>query len=134
MKLERAQMIIENALAYARQHEFKPIAVAVVDAGGHLVAFAREDGAGFGRLKIACDKVAGPLSLGWQSSRQVADAAHERPAFGSYLATAECVPSPGGIVIFDADRQVDGGVGVSGELPENDDSAARAGIEGANDL
>ena len=42
--LEDAQGLIEAALAWAREHEL-PMAVAVVDRGGHPVAMARLDGA-----------------------------------------------------------------------------------------
>jgi uncharacterized protein GlcG (DUF336 family) len=37
-------VIIDQALKAARQAEFPPMTLAVLDAAGQLVAFAREDG------------------------------------------------------------------------------------------
>ena len=53
MKLEIAQKIVAAALASARSHNFKPLAVAVLDARGALKAFAAEDGTSLKRAEIA---------------------------------------------------------------------------------
>lgn len=39
--------------ATARARDFAPLTVVVLDAGGHLIAFDRDDGAGFARSDIA---------------------------------------------------------------------------------
>ena len=57
--------MIEAALAERRKQNFAPLAVAVLDTGGHLVAFQREDGAGFACFDIAYGKAWGALGMGF---------------------------------------------------------------------
>jgi uncharacterized protein GlcG (DUF336 family) len=59
LRLAQATTIIDAALAKAREQNFAPLAVAVLDAGGHLIAFKREDGAGIVRFDIAYGKAWG---------------------------------------------------------------------------
>ena len=47
LRLAQAGEIIDAALAEGRKRHLASLAVAVLDAGGHLIAFKREDGAGF---------------------------------------------------------------------------------------
>ena len=42
--LQQANAIIAGALDKAAELKLKPLSVAVLDAGGHLVAFQRQDG------------------------------------------------------------------------------------------
>ncbi len=51
--LRKARIIIAKALAKGREQAMKPLAVCVLDAGGHLRAFEREDGASNMRFQIA---------------------------------------------------------------------------------
>ena len=76
--LAHATAIIAGALAKGSEAGFKPLSVAVLDAGGHLIAFQRQDGASFARAQIASGKAAGALALG-VSSRKVGAMAEERP-------------------------------------------------------
>lgn len=57
LTLQQATTIVERALRTGRETNCAPLAVAVLDAGGHLKAFAREDGAGIVRPQIAVGKV-----------------------------------------------------------------------------
>ena len=43
LTLEHAKAIVTAALARAREMMLKPLTVAVLDAGGHLIALQRED-------------------------------------------------------------------------------------------
>ena len=61
LTLSQASTIIEAALKTGRETGCAPLAVAVLDAGGHLKAFAREDGAGILRPQIATGKAWGAL-------------------------------------------------------------------------
>ena len=65
LKLEQANKIIDASLARARALSLAPIVVAVVDAGGHLIAYQREDGAGIARFNIAFGKAWGSLGMGF---------------------------------------------------------------------
>ena len=51
--LAQGVAIIDAAIADARRRNFAPLAVAVLDAGGHLLVFKREDGSGFLTFDIA---------------------------------------------------------------------------------
>ncbi|HKL04216.1 MAG TPA: heme-binding protein, partial [Roseovarius sp.] len=44
LSLNRARSIIRKALAKGREAGFKPLSVVVLDTGGHVKAFEREDG------------------------------------------------------------------------------------------
>ena len=56
LSLKQASAIVETALRKGRETGCAPLAVAVLDEGGHLKAFAREDGAGIIRPQIAFGK------------------------------------------------------------------------------
>lgn len=131
--LEQANTIITAAFAKGQDLGLKPLSVVVVDAGAHVIAFQRSDGASFGRMQIALGKAAGALALG-VSSRAVSDMAVERPWFiGAFASSAPhpVVPAAGGLIIVDSDGMPIGAVGVTGDTSDNDEIAARAGIEAA---
>jgi uncharacterized protein GlcG (DUF336 family) len=133
LKLAQASQIVETALAEGRKQNFAPLAVAVLDAGGHLVAFQREDGAGFARFDIAYGKAWGALGMGF-GTRELADRGARHPAFVAAISTAtqgRMIPSPGGVLIVDQAGEVIGAVGISGDVGDNDETCAIAGIESA---
>ena len=53
LTLTEAQSIIRDSLAWRAENGLKPLTVAVLDSGGHLVALAREDGTSTLRPEIA---------------------------------------------------------------------------------
>jgi len=129
LKLAQASAIIDAAIAEARQHNFAPLAVAVLDAGGHLIAFQREDGAGIVRFDIAYGKAWGALGMGF-GTRELAERAARFPTFVAALAAisqGRMVPSPGGVLIVSPDQEVLGAVGISGDTGDNDEICALAG-------
>lgn len=133
LKLAQANTIIETAFAEGRKRDFAPLAVAVLDAGGHLIVFQREDGAGFARFNIAYGKAWGALGMGF-GTRELAERAAKFPTFVTAISAAtqgRMVPSPGGVLIIAADQEVIGAVGISGDTGDNDELCALAGIEAA---
>ena len=50
-----ASKIIDTALGLARSRKLRPMTIAVLDSGGDLVAFKREDGTGIRRYDIVID-------------------------------------------------------------------------------
>jgi uncharacterized protein GlcG (DUF336 family) len=131
--LANAQTIIQSALEYARTENMPPMSVAVLDAGAHLIAFAREDGSSLLREKIARAKATGAVNLG-VGSRAIAQRAEAHPQFFNSLvglAGGELVPVPGGVLVRDAAGEILGAVGVSGSLPDPDEACAVVGIEAA---
>lgn len=131
--LETANSIIADALAAARKHGFKPLTVVVLDAGGHVIAAARQDGASNNRFEIAQGKAYGALALG-MGSRAIMERA-EQQAYFIAAATAtlggRLIPVPGGVLVRDNDGTIQGAVGISGDSSDNDETAASTAIEAA---
>lgn len=133
LTLSLAQSIINGAFDKAAELGLKPLGAAVVDAGGHVIAVQRQDGASTLRPEIAMAKATGALALG-VSSRTIAGMAAERPAFVTNvgaLSPRGLVPSPGGVIIVDANGAFLGAVGASGDTGDNDEVAVLAGIAAA---
>lgn len=129
--LQTARRIVASARATAARAEFQPLAVVVLDAGGHLVAAEREDGSSIKRFEIAFGKAYGALSLG-VGSRALMTRAEQQPYFIAAAALAvggQLIPVPGGVLVRDAHGALLGAVGVSGDSSDNDELAAVAGIE-----
>ncbi len=134
LTLAKAQLIVEKSLAKGRELSLAPLAVAVVDAGGHLVAFAREDGAGIVRFDVAYAKAWGSLGMGF-GSHELTERAAKAPTFINVLASVSggrMAPSPGGVLIANAHKHIIGAVGISGDTGDNDELAALAGIAAAD--
>lgn len=132
LTLEHAQTIVATALAKGRELGLKPLTVAVLDAGGHLKALAREDGASNLRPAIAQGKANGALAMGL-GSRALFKRAQEQPFFiqaMNSLAGGSLVPVPGGVLIRNDDGIV-GAVGITGDTSDNDETCAVAGIDAA---
>ena len=77
MNLELANTLINAALEYRCRTQMKPLTVAVIDAGGHLVALNREDGTSNLRAEIAQGKAKGAVAMGL-GSRDLFDRAQEK--------------------------------------------------------
>lgn len=133
ISLRRARTIIKAALAKGRAADMKPLAVVVLDAGGWLKAFEREDGASNYRFDVARGKAHGAVGMGLGSR-----ALFNRAETQSYFLTAvngldntSLIPVPGGVLIKDKKGTILGAVGISGDNSDNDELAAIAGIEAA---
>ncbi|NQY60331.1 heme-binding protein [Cognatishimia sp.] len=133
ISLRKARTIIRKSLEKGREMELKPLSVVVLDAGGHVIAFEKEDGAAPGRFSIAHGKAYGAVMLGMAGSAQMARA--EQQAY--FMAAVngvyggQVVPVPGGILVRDKKGGVIGAVGVTGDTSDNDAEAGLAGIASA---
>lgn len=131
--LDTARTIATAARAHGRSEGLKPLTVVVLDAGGHVVAAEREDGASIGRFEIAVGKAHGALSLG-MGSRSIMARAEQQAYFITAVTAAvggSLIPVPGGVLVRDADGALLGAVGVTGDTSDHDEAAAVAGIEAA---
>jgi uncharacterized protein GlcG (DUF336 family) len=131
--LKKARTVIRKALETGREMGLKPLSVVVLDAGGHVIAFEREDGASPGRFAIAHGKAYGSVMLGIAGTAQ-----RERAESQGYFMAAvngvfggQVVPVPGGVLVRDGKGAVVGAVGVTGDKSENDAAVALAGIAAA---
>jgi uncharacterized protein GlcG (DUF336 family) len=130
LTLSLASTIVDRALAKGRAEGAKPLTVAVLDAGGHLVALKREDNSSILRPQIAMGKAWGCLAMGF-GSRELAKRAATAPLFVSALSDmsgGKIVPVPGGVLIRDASGEMIGAVGISGDTSDRDEDFAVAGI------
>ena len=133
ISLDAARIMVAGARAKGRDLGLKPLSVAVLDAGGHLLAFEREDGASPGRFEIARGKAYGAVMLGMPGSAQMARAEDQ----GYFMAAVngayggKVIPVPGGVLVKDETGAVIGAVGVTGDTSDNDAAAALAGIAAA---
>ena len=130
LTLHAARQIISVAMKTGIDQAMKPLSVVVVDAGGHVIAFERGDGAPPGRFDIALGKAFGSIMLGIggtaQRDRAEAQSYFVLAANGAY--NGKLIPVPGGILVRDDAGQVIGAVGVTGDTSENDLAAGAAGI------
>ena len=131
--LAKALEIITSALAKGKDLGLKPLAVVVLDAGGHVKAFQRQDGASMMRFEIASGKAYGALAVG-VGSRWLNAQAETRPHFLEGLSAVsggKIVAVPGGVLIRNLEGTIIGAVGITGDTSDNDEIAAIAGIEAA---
>ena len=133
LSLEAARRIVRGAMERGAEMGLKPLSVVVLDSGGHVKGFEREDGASPGRFAIALGKAYGAVMLGMGGKAQM-----QRAEDQAYFMTAmngafqgRVVPVPGGVLIRNGRGEVIGAVGVTGDTSDNDAEAALAGIEAA---
>ncbi|MBV2150470.1 heme-binding protein [Sphingobium sp. AS12] len=130
LTLAHARTIIDTALAQPRGDNAPALAVVVLDAGAHPVAFAREDGASLFRFDIAKAKATGALGMG-ADTRVIAGRAANNPAFFQSVVAVtggQLALSPGGVLIRELEGAVIGAVGISGDTGDCDEACAIAGI------
>jgi len=133
LSLVDAQHIVKKALAAARKKNLPALAVALLDSGGHLKAFACEDDAGTQRGKIATGKANAALGMGFGTGQFYSlvkdNVLPEMFAVCINGATnGQFIPLPGGVLIL-KEGQVVGALGVSGASSELDENVAVSAIQ-----
>lgn len=133
LTLRDADQIIDEALSLRLKHDLLPLAVVVLDSGGHVVAFKREDGCGILRYDIAIGKAWASIGMG-MPTRHIRDRLEDRPNFQAALAAASggrFIPTPGGVLIVNQDGVAIGAVGISGDASDKDEYCAIEAIKSA---
>jgi glc operon protein GlcG len=129
LTLEGARVALHAAESRARQMGV-PMDIAVVDDGGHLLAFARMDGARLSSVAIAINK-AHSAAIRRQNTGPALDAGQPNLllslglAIGSHAAQT---PLRGGLLLLKGDAIV-GAIGISGGSEDQDTQVALAGVE-----
>lgn len=131
--MDEALSIVQGTFRKAAEMEAYPLAAIVLDAGGRVKAFLKQDGASLMRFEIARGKAFASLALN-RSSRQVLQKFREKPAFMDTLRDMADGPiflEAGGQLIRDETGEIVGAIGVTGDVNEVDDLCAMAGIRSA---
>lgn len=130
LNLPQASLIVDAALSEATRRKFQPLCVVVLDAGGHLLALKRQDGASIFRPEIATAKASGCLGMGF-GGRELARRSQLVPGFIAALNDIfpkGLLPVAGGVLIRDSGNVLLGAVGISGDTSDNDEICAVAGV------
>ena len=130
LTLSQAQTIISDCFEWRKKNDLKPLCVAVLDSGGHLIALAREDNTSTLRPVIAQGKAAGAIAMGL-GSRALYERAKVEPFFiqaMNALCDGALVPVAGGVLVKE-DGVILGAVGITGDISGNDEACAIAAIE-----
>jgi uncharacterized protein GlcG (DUF336 family) len=136
ISLAEANKIIEATFASAKKRKAYALAAIVLDAGGRVKAFQKQDGAALLRFEIAYGKAFASLSLN-RSSRQMLQKEREKPYFMAALERLSDGPiflEGGGQLIRDKSGEIVGALGVTGDVNEVDDLCAMDGIRAAGFL
>jgi uncharacterized protein GlcG (DUF336 family) len=117
--LQQAERVMDAALAEARANNWN-VAIAVVDGGGHLVAFKRMDSVGTVIVDIAIGKARTSAALRAPST-------NGQGWLQNAPSTMPLTPFQGALPIV-VDGRVIGAIGVSGVESEHDEQISAAGI------
>lgn len=126
VSLGQAEQLIEAAKNKANEIDV-PMTIAVIDAGGNLVALSRMDNAILASLDIAVGKAYTATAMKMSTADLASAVQPGQPLYGLEIANQ---PRPlvaiGGGVPLQIDGEIVGGVGVSGGMPDQDQTVAEA--------
>lgn len=124
---EQARKAVAAAVVEARKQNL-PMAIAVVDNSGMLVAFERMDNTQTGSVGVAQDKAVS-AAMYRRPTKVFQDVLAAGGAGLRVLTLRNANAVEGGIPIL-VDGKIMGGLGVSGGTAEQDGSVAKAGMDG----
>lgn len=135
LSLDVARLMVDGCEKKAAAEGWAPVSIAVIDDGGRLVAFVRQDGATMGTIEFAQLKAGTAASLGLGSGElgdkfEFAD--RDRPIGVAYVEGVTV--TPGGLPVRTASGQLLGGIGVSGAAADQDVACSQAGIDAVGQL
>jgi len=133
LTLDQALEILGHARRHRSKLTKKPVAYAIVDAGGHSLAVAREEKAGFLRAQLALNKAWGCLAMGFPS-RTLRDQVQGWESWFAGIngaAGGRLMPVLGGVEIRGREGEVIGAMGIAGAAGAEDEEIAVVAIEKA---
>ena len=128
ISLERPAAVIDAAVAESKKRDWK-MNVAVVDPGGHLVAFQRMDGAMLAAIQIAEHKARAAATF--RRETKVFEDAVNLMHLNYVLAFDGVIASRGGIPLVE-NGAIIGAIGVSGGTDSQDGIVSKAGADVIN--
>ena len=121
--LDRADAVLAAALAESKKRDWK-LNCAVVDSGGSLVTFKRQDGAQLASIDISIHKA----RVAAKFRRETRLIENGVQAGNNYLLSLDdVIASRGGIPLVDGGKLI-GAIGCSGGTGSQDEVAAKAGV------
>ena len=105
-----------------------PYNIAVVDAGGHLLAFVRQDGALIGSINLAINKAVTARLFDKTTADLSALAQPGQPLFGIHQSNSGAIVIFGGGIPVHSGGTIVGAVGASAGTVEQDIAVAQAAI------
>jgi uncharacterized protein GlcG (DUF336 family) len=137
LTLEIANKMADACEAAQAANGWRPLNIAIVDDGGNLKLFRRQENAFLGSISISQDK-AWTSAMFPFSTRTVAEISFGKagePAMVPGLAFSPGLAAfAGGLPIMTAGGQQIGGIGVSGASADEDEMCAQAGIDAVKDM
>jgi uncharacterized protein GlcG (DUF336 family) len=133
ISLEDSLKICQESIKKAREEEFMPITVTVVDVAGVIRATLAENGSASIRADIAYAKAWSCIQAG-MSTTLLRDVIEEQPRLSNafrgmqIIANGKLIPTPGGLLIQKDGKNI-GAIGGSGDRSDEDDICAIAAIE-----
>ena len=119
-----AQSLIAKATGKAQaEYQQRPVCVAVCDAEGFLIAFARTDGAPVRSIDIAQGKAYTAARMG-VSTTAFLERLHREQIQPGYFCDPRLTGLPGGSVLKDAGGSIIGAIGISGLTSKEDQEIA----------
>ncbi len=125
VSLDDAQRVIAAGLSKADEIA-SPSNIAVVDAGGNLVAHARMDGAWIGSIDISINKAFTARALDISTEELAANAAPGNQFYGIHVSNRGRIMIFAGGIPLQQGGQIVGAVGVSGGTGDQDKAVAQA--------
>lgn len=133
--LEIARLMTDGCEKVAAAEGWAPVSIAVIDDGGNLVTFIRQDGAAMGTIAFAQLKARTAASLGLGSGEIGDKFEYANPDRPMGVANVKGVTvTPGGLPIKTANGQLLGGIGTSGAAADQDVACSQAGIDAASEF
>jgi glc operon protein GlcG len=121
--LDRAEAAIAAAVAEAKRHDWK-MNVAVVDAGGNLVAFQRMDGAQMASIQVSQHKAR--ASATYRRETKAFENGIQLSGFNYLMTLDGVIASRGGIPLVEGGKII-GAIGCSGGAGSQDEVVCKVG-------
>ena len=126
VNLEQARKAVAAGMVEARKNNW-PVAIAVVDNAGMLVAYERMDNTQTASVQVSIDKAAS-AAMYRRSTKVFQDAVTGGGMGVRVLGLRGASPIEGGLTLM-LDGKIIGGIGVSGVNSDQDAVVAKAGVD-----
>ena len=136
MDLSLAKKMADACEAKKATTDWRPLNIAIVDAGADLILFRRQDGAFLGSVDIAINKAVSAVMIPYPT-RVIGDLAYGKdgnPGRVPGISTVDfLVPFAGGLPIRTESGHLIGAIGISGASSDQDEECAQAAIDAVQD-